>query len=337
MNPARSNNAGLAPDAAGRKPALRARADEPLARFDAAWAGYTASVDKKKLQFGCRPRRYRPPADVPRRGAVLALHGFSACGQQFYQLAPALAAQGFDVLVPMLPGHGLVKKADGSENLSAVPRARDWAASYGGLAETMNNIMRQSPGERVIIGYSLGGTLAINAAHRKPELYDRMLLIAPLVAIKGGAFVEGLANFLGRVPGIRNWNVKPAGLQADCAAWSEAGRAGFCDYRLEHIPALVQLERQNRDWRSSRPLSLPIQVILADEDVIVSNAAIEDLVQQQREFGPVSACTLTGGVPHEILTPYENVGREMVWLPEFLEMAGRFVIEGEAKDCGTGL
>lgn len=306
---------------------------DALRRFDEAWAAYSADFDGQDLQFGCRPRRYRPPAGVQRRGAVVALHGFSACGQQFFQLAPLLAAQGFDVLVPMLPGHGSARSPDGEENLVDVPTGANWATAYGGLAAAMNKVIAESPGERVLVGYSLGGALAINAAHRAPGLYDRMLLIAPLIAIRGGGFVEGLGDYLGRVPGVSNFRVKPGGAQKACEAWTEAGRAGFCDYRLKHVPAMIQLERQNREWSHDQPLSLPIQVILADDDVVVSNRAIERLVEAQRAHGPVGKCVLVGGVPHEVLTPYENVGREMVWLDQFLQAATGFVGEASITTC----
>jgi len=307
--------------------------NEALARFDAAWSAYAATFDGQDLQFGCRPRRYRPPEGVQRLGAVVALHGFSACGQQFFQLAPLLAAQGFDVLVPMLPGHGSARGPDGEEDLADVPTGSNWASTYGGLAATINQVMAESPGERVLIGYSLGGALAINAAHRARGLYDRMLLVAPLIAIRGGGFVEGLGDYLGRVPGISNLRVKPGGAQKACEAWTEAGRAGFCNYRLKHVPAMIQLERQNREWSQEQPLGLPIQVILANDDVVVSNRAIEKLVEAQRAHGPVTKCVLAGEVPHEVMTPYENVGREMVWLDGFLTMATNFVSQATPKTC----
>ena len=101
------------------------------AAFDAAWETYETETNGKGLQFGCQPRRYRPPPDVPRRGAVVAFHGFSACAQQFFQLAPLLATMGFDVLVPMLPGHGLLRAPDGTEQLDEVPTGANWAKAYG--------------------------------------------------------------------------------------------------------------------------------------------------------------------------------------------------------------
>jgi len=310
-----------------------ARAAVAPGRFDAVWAAYVGEIEQQALQPGCHPRRYQPPLRTARRGAVLALHGFSACPQQYFQLGPALAAAGFDVLVPTLPGHGRPRGPDGEDELSALPTEDDWAQAYGGFAVRMNRIMQASPGERIIIGYSLGGAVAINAVLREPALYERMLLIAPLVAVRGGSVVESLAGTAADLPWLRGRIVKPRRLQATCDGWTAAGRAGFCDYRYQHVGALLQLEGQNRDWLENRPLQLPVQFIVGDEDSVVSKGAIDELAKQQAAIGPVAVCELRGGVPHELLTPYENIGRPMHWLDRLMLTAIRFVADGRLSDC----
>lgn len=317
---------------AGYGPASGAQTPD-LDAFHRQWQTYATESSAAGLQPGCAPRRYPPPPGTARRGVVIAYHGFSACPQQFEQLAPALAALGFEVLVPRLPGHGLATGEDGAENLSALPTVKSWARDFGGLAERMNRIMALAPGEHLLLGYSLGGSLAINAAHRAPGEYRRLLLIAPLVAVHGGAAIERIADLLGRVPGLRNLHVKPAALRRQCAAWATAGRAGFCGYRYRHVPALLLLERQNRDWQARRPLHLPIQVVLGDDDHIVSNPAVMALAAAQRPQAPVAVCVLAGGVPHELLTPYENVGRPMHWLPRLTEITTGFIAGGRLVDC----
>ena len=301
--------------------------------FDTAWTEYADETNGKGLQFGCQPRRYQPPPGVERIGTVVAFHGFSACPQQYFQLGPLLATQGFDVLVPMLPGHGLKRLPDGQEQLDELPTSANWRKRYGGLAARMNDIAALAPGQRVIVGYSLGGTLALNAAFRAPELYDRMLLIAPLIRINVPAYLETVINVAGGTPVLRNWQPKPPSMEEDCDNWTASGRAGFCDYSLKYLPPLVKLERQNREWQRKTPLALPLFVILADNDVVVSNPAIREFVDLQSEHGSIELCELTGGVPHEILTPYENAGREMFWLPKFIQVASTFVTRGETSRC----
>jgi alpha-beta hydrolase superfamily lysophospholipase len=50
------------------------------------------------------PRHYAPTKRSS--GVVVLFHGFSACPQQYDVLGPLIAAEGFDVLLPLTPGHG---------------------------------------------------------------------------------------------------------------------------------------------------------------------------------------------------------------------------------------
>ena len=60
------------------------------------WQNYvkkaTAGVS---LQKGCEPTRFSSPANVPYRGVVILFHGFTACPQQYFELSPHLAAEGY--------------------------------------------------------------------------------------------------------------------------------------------------------------------------------------------------------------------------------------------------
>lgn len=298
---------------ASRAPLRASGAPEPsLVGYQDAWSKYTATYRDVRLQAGCQPHLYA--AEGQRRGAVLLYHGFSACPQQFEQLAPMLAAEGFDVLVPLLPGHGLALDDDGTENLEGLPTAADWEAHYGGLAARMNAVMAASPGERAVLGFSLGGAMALNGILRAPALYDRAVLLAPLMGVRGGVVIETLADLLGRIPGLRSRVVKPAGQRDTCDGWREAGRAGFCEYQIRHGAALVRLLRQNMAGYRREPIRVPMLVIAAGEERYVSNARIEDFVKRQPDDAAILLCPMPRTVPHEMLTPYENVGREMFWL-----------------------
>ena len=79
--------------------------------------------------------------------------------------------------------NGLLRAAGG---LSASPHL--WrtladhrqAASLCGFAEFLNEIAAPDvPGPRVLIGYSLGGRLALHALTQQPQLWDAAVLISP--------------------------------------------------------------------------------------------------------------------------------------------------------------
>jgi pimeloyl-ACP methyl ester carboxylesterase len=294
--------------------------------FAAEWQKYADEINERPRQKGCRPRIVHVPTSVARRGAVVMFHGFGGCPQQLFELSKRVSSQGFDVLLPLSPGHGL-KQKDGKDDLSRLPAA-DGDSRYAGLAQRMNQIMSYSPGARVVVGFSLGGAISLNANLQSMKLYDRQLLISPMLAIRGGAFVEGLAGFLGRVPGIQNIVVKPAGRRDECRDWQTAGRAGFCDYQIKHVVALLSLESLNQALYEQQTLKTPVQIVAAGDENYVSNDKITSFTDQQRANGPISLCFMPDDVPHEMLSVYENTGRDMYWLEGLLSNAVRFIADG---------
>lgn len=312
------------------EPAFPAVPPDPAAdldRFRELWNAYIAETDVDGLQRDCIPRFIPASSQFDRRGAVIMLHGFSGCPQQFFTLAAMIATRGFDVLLPLHPGHGLSHHGD-DENLDRLPQADDASNRYADHAVRMNAIMANSPGERIIVGFSLGGAIALNADLNAPDLYDRVLLFSPMLAVRGGAFVEGPVNVFGRIPGLRNLVVKPLGVRNECDDWQQTGRAGFCDYRLRDVLALLTLGESNRSLWRSRPTGTPIQIIASGDEKFVSNTRIEDFVSRQHAHGPIAACVMPEDVPHELLSPYENIDRQMYWLGDLLNGATTFIVDG---------
>ncbi|MBL8225203.1 MAG: alpha/beta fold hydrolase [Chromatiales bacterium] len=296
-----------------------------LEAFRAASQAYADSANSGPLQPGCAAAFV--PAQAQRHGAVLALHGFGGCPQQFEGLAPRLAAAGFDVLVPRLPGHGRPPGPEGAEDLAGLPTGGDWQQRYDGFVATVDGLLARSPGERVLLGFSAGGALALRAVAREPRRHDRLILLAPMIGIRGGASVEWLAWQLGRVPGMAALDVKHFGPRAQCEAWQAAGRGGFCGYEVQHAAGLVGLARATRaDWEA-RALPLATRVVLAGGEHYVSNPAALRFVERQRELGATIDVTTLPAVPHEMLTRFENVGQEMPWLEE-LEAAVTAAVAG---------
>jgi len=304
------------------------------AAFAAAWQRYVERTIVMPRQPDCVPRMIAANADVQRRGAVVMFHGFGGCPQQLFVLAERVSDAGFDVLLPLSPGHGTMPLADGTEDLSRVPDGETWPR-YAEFAATMNDIMAKSAGERVVVGFSLGGAMALHAALRAPDRYDRMLLLAPMLAIAGGGFVSGTVEVLGRTPGVREMIVKPFGVRDECKQWTADERAGFCDYRLDHTVALVELAERNDELLAISELAMPIQVIGAGDEKYVSNGKITDLANGEIPASSTSLCFLPEDVPQKMLTPPENAGREMYWLEGLLNGLVEFVAAGDPVPTRT--
>lgn len=91
------------------------------------------------------------------RGCLL-LHGFAGTPPEVRGLGEHLAAQGYDVLAPLLAGHGLTPEA------MARTRWSDWVRS----AEDAYRSLRTDCEEVFVAGQSLGGTLALHLAATRP-------------------------------------------------------------------------------------------------------------------------------------------------------------------------
>lgn len=105
--------------------------------------------------------------------SCLLLHGFTGTPWDVRPLGDALAARGYRVHAPLLPGHGLVPEA------MLHVRAADWvAASEAALA-------RLPLGPVFVGGLSMGGLLALVLAARYPERVRALALLAPAVRFKG--------------------------------------------------------------------------------------------------------------------------------------------------------
>lgn len=91
--------------------------------------------------------------------SAIAFHGFTASGRSFGALSTHLSRA---VVAPDLPGHG------GS------PAAKDVTETIALLAKTLAST--RAP--RLLIGYSMGGRLALQVALGHPELVDELVLIS---------------------------------------------------------------------------------------------------------------------------------------------------------------
>ena len=72
-----------------------------------AWAAYNRSEINRPegVRLGCEPLFF-PSTGATYRGVALIWHGFSSCPQEMAIMGPPLAAHGYDVLIPLMPGHG---------------------------------------------------------------------------------------------------------------------------------------------------------------------------------------------------------------------------------------
>ena len=101
---------------------------------------------------------------------VLCLHGMTGTPFEIRTVGEALGASGYSVEVPLLAGHG------GSLRDLAVTQWPDWLAS---AERAMDQVCRNVGGRPIaIVGFSMGGLLALRLARLYPERVAALVIMA---------------------------------------------------------------------------------------------------------------------------------------------------------------
>ena len=100
---------------------------------------------------------------------MMCIHGIGSHAGWWRRNLEQLAAQGYRVIAPDLPGHGFAAASPG------------WPLTIDGfrdfILQLADTLAAGSP--LVLVGHSLGGHAAAAAAIRKPDLISQLVLVAP--------------------------------------------------------------------------------------------------------------------------------------------------------------
>lgn len=165
---------------------------------------------------------------------VLVCHGFTGNPQSMRPLAEALASDGFSVELPLWPGHGT--SLDDMLTTS-------WA-DWSGAAEVAYSELESRCDRVVVVGLSMGGTLATWLASRHPEIAG---LIAVNAAIEpaGEAFLDILRMTLEQgtaiMPAVGNDVADPSQRELAYDGVPVAALLSLVEAQIELAPALGEV------------------------------------------------------------------------------------------------
>ncbi|GAA3285516.1 alpha/beta hydrolase [Nesterenkonia halobia] len=199
-------------------------------------------------------RRAAPQQDPARPDGVLLLHGFTSAPSTMAPVAEALEQAGFLVETPLLPGHGTAWR-----DLARTPRAAltDSALSaWDGLARRCRTVG--------VAGLSMGGTLALQVAARRPV--SAAAVINPALRLRPG---QGLAARL-------LWRLMPSvgSIAGDIA------RAGVREEAYPRTPVrgVAELDRLAAEVRAELgAVEAPVLLLRSAQDGVLPRAAAASL------------------------------------------------------------
>lgn len=178
--------------------------------------------------------------------AILMIHGFIGSPQTFGQLPAFLNKRGYSIHAPLLPKHG--QDATHLEDLTKEEMMN--------FVETEYLALKAKYEEVIVIGFSLGGTLALMLSTKHP--IDRMILISPFFDTKYGLKIIPTENLLAFVsPVMRYISMSDAqGGKVPNAYIQETLRLGKIaqeSYRKAQIKELIIIHGDNDQTASLKP------------------------------------------------------------------------------------
>ncbi|MBD2725981.1 alpha/beta fold hydrolase [Nostoc sp. FACHB-892] len=262
-----------------------------------------------------------------RSKVFLFLHGFTAGPYQFEPLGKAFFNMGYNVLIPLQPGHG--RSGDWRhQNPPPLPTDikiyQEFVIKWLQIAKTLGQ-------EVVIGGLSTGGTLAAWLALEHPEQIDCTLLFTPYLGNRYSLF-DLLIKIL---PIYFEWFNKDA-----------PGNFGYKGFRIKALRIFLELGYQVLE-KAQGCVSAPILMVCSEADHAVSRPKQQDFFRRVLKQQPKSWYYCFDDslqIEHRMMTKLEDndyeeliitlakafVESDLTWI-EFEQMAKR-ITQGQAHD-----
>lgn len=193
-----------------------------------------------------------PGPDTTRRFAALLLHGLTATPNEVRYLADVLHKTGFEVLAPLLPGHGT-----SIDDLKRTPLSAWRNTALKSCKELLQDY------EKVfLVGESLGALLAIDCACKLRDRIAGLVALSPPMKFRSTTNEHG-SQLLSRMPDrfLNRLETKPK--QARPANFFKYPHEAYQAHSFAAVARLVKLRRELLPQLNS--LRMPL-LILQDPD-----------------------------------------------------------------------
>lgn len=217
-------------------------------------------------------------------------HGFTATPEQFMTIGEAFFAAGYNVLIPLLPGHGIAGNWD-RDNPPPLPEDKQVYQDFGLYWLEI----AQSLGKNVVIGGLSGGsTLAAWLALNYPDRIYRALLFAPYLA---GS--NTLVDLFVRIFDIYfEWRTEPGAVSF-----------GYGGFLMPALRVFLDMGAEILDWAKRASMAAPMLIVSSDRDQAVDDQEHKELFESVIKYQPRSwyyCFDKALNVPHNMMTEGEG-------------------------------
>ncbi len=235
----------------------------------------------------CRSKFFFQPNPAPK--VCLFFHGFTAGPYQFEPLGEALFQAGYNVLVPLQPGHGIAGDWNGD---NPPPMPEDPQVYQQFVLEWVQQA--KSLGKQLIVGgYSTGGTLAAWLAQEYPNTIEKTLLFAPYLS-GHNKVVDWLVEIL---PFYYEWLNK-----------DNPGNFGYDGFSIPVLRIFLDMGEQILDRAKTTPAT-PMLIISSESDHATNLHEHQELFEAVLNYQPKSwyyCFDKKLKIPHTMMTKAEG-------------------------------
>jgi len=285
-------------------------------------SGTIKTPDGAELRFA----RWQPPAG--RKGTVCVFTGRGESIEKYFETVRELRERGFAVAMIDWRGQGHSSRQLRDPRKGYVHRFSDFEVDVETFVQQV--MMPDCPPPYYALAHSMGGAVMLRVAHAGKRWFDRMVLSAPMIDLPGYAtklptrmlvrtlrwlgmggnyvpggtgVLTGTASFVNNpltsdpVRYARNaaiYEEDPTlGIASPTIAWADSAFKAIVDFREASYPSQIRL---------------PILMMAASSDTIVSTAAIEEFAYHLR----AGSHLVIAGSKHEILQEQDRY-RQQFW------------------------
>lgn len=286
---------------------------------EGAQVNWFTTPDKVRLRYALFPKG--PGAS---RGTICLVHGRTEFIEKYFETIADFQKRGFAVATFDWRGQGGSQRLTGNPRLGHVRRFDDYWTDLSAFHRSI--LLPDCPAPYYLVGHSMGGLASLYAGIRDRMMFERIFLSAPMIGLETPVFsMAGWAAVFGAMSTLGLGRL-PVGRGADRPP-TEAGFAGnLVTSDLQRYMRSVDVLEARPDLLVGKPTArwsatalaamlaaaddefpgavrIPVLMLAAAQDQIVSTAAIETLGLRMRTGRHV----IIPGARHEMFMENDTI------------------------------